>query len=381
MAIFGESAGGWSVCQHIVSPRSNGLFSSAIMESGDCDGPWMIFDGKSAKTFGDKYATAVGCPPSSDRVGCLRKLSTSDAMMPYISWLCLLNHTSNPFCNKSLAATPDPTAWPWMLYQPQPSYQGWPTGLPPMAPVIAFAAVIDGTELPEVPIRLISAGKINRSPRGEPISVIMGTNQDEFALFLIAMPLVILGATLPFTEADMHRVTQHLIQFHDNWNSSTADAVLAQYDSRKFKTQSSRVVTSATDFCFRCGTRSAARALSRNGVSTYLYSFEFKDLIYHDPASLGCHLDSEVLCGVFHGTEVPFVFDDFSSLPLLDPISTRKISDALGGYWSAMARTGSPNAAGLVDWPIYNESVDMHLVLSNEIKPASQLAKSNCDFW
>ena len=42
VTIFGESAGGFSVCQHIVSPASNGLFSHAIMESGDCDGPWMV---------------------------------------------------------------------------------------------------------------------------------------------------------------------------------------------------------------------------------------------------------------------------------------------------------------------------------------------------
>ena len=38
VTIFGESAGGFSVCQHIGSPGSSGLFSAAIMESGDCDG-------------------------------------------------------------------------------------------------------------------------------------------------------------------------------------------------------------------------------------------------------------------------------------------------------------------------------------------------------
>lgn len=37
IAIFGESAGGFSVCWHLVSPLSAGLFSGAIMESGSCD--------------------------------------------------------------------------------------------------------------------------------------------------------------------------------------------------------------------------------------------------------------------------------------------------------------------------------------------------------
>ena len=45
VTIFGESAGGFSVCQHITSPDSNGLFSRAIMESGGCDGPFLIQDG------------------------------------------------------------------------------------------------------------------------------------------------------------------------------------------------------------------------------------------------------------------------------------------------------------------------------------------------
>lgn len=39
VTIFGESAGGFSICWHLVSPASAGLFSSAIMESGSCDSP------------------------------------------------------------------------------------------------------------------------------------------------------------------------------------------------------------------------------------------------------------------------------------------------------------------------------------------------------
>jgi carboxylesterase type B len=42
VTIFGESAGGFSVCQHLTSPHSDALFSGAIMQSGDCDGPWLI---------------------------------------------------------------------------------------------------------------------------------------------------------------------------------------------------------------------------------------------------------------------------------------------------------------------------------------------------
>ena len=43
VTIFGESAGGFSVCSHLVSPASSGLFSNAIIESGGCDESGLIY--------------------------------------------------------------------------------------------------------------------------------------------------------------------------------------------------------------------------------------------------------------------------------------------------------------------------------------------------
>ena len=90
VTIFGESAGGFSVCQHLASPASNGLFSRAIVESGDCDGPWLLQAGADAKRFGDSVATAAGCPKdaadatSGARLACLRKLKVRQIMDPYV---------------------------------------------------------------------------------------------------------------------------------------------------------------------------------------------------------------------------------------------------------------------------------------------------------
>ena len=36
VTVGGESAGGWSVCAHLVSPGSRGLFAQAIIQSGSC---------------------------------------------------------------------------------------------------------------------------------------------------------------------------------------------------------------------------------------------------------------------------------------------------------------------------------------------------------
>ena len=42
ITIFGESAGGLSVCTLLVSPLAKGLFHRAIVESGPCNGPWSV---------------------------------------------------------------------------------------------------------------------------------------------------------------------------------------------------------------------------------------------------------------------------------------------------------------------------------------------------
>ena len=68
-----------------------------------------------------------------------------------------------------------------------------------MAPVIAFTAVVDRTDsgLPDSPLRLIEQGRINTAPNGQRLTVILGSNKDEFAFFLNSIKLVIPGLHLP----------------------------------------------------------------------------------------------------------------------------------------------------------------------------------------
>merc|ERR1712008_346217 len=102
------------------------------------------------------------------------------------------------------------------------------------------------------------------------------------------------------------------------------------------------IVVAGTDFTFRCGTRSAAGALDRAGIDTYLYVFDFHNIAYKDPASESCHLTQEFGCGVAHGAELGYVF---GTLPVFTPAAF-KISSAIGQYWSNMAKHGTPNGEG-----------------------------------
>lgn len=86
--IFGESAGGSSVCDQIASPTARGLFEKAIATSGEYDGLFgvpgpgetlEVQDCKSALPtqvqadgLGASFADALGCGSAADVAACLR---------------------------------------------------------------------------------------------------------------------------------------------------------------------------------------------------------------------------------------------------------------------------------------------------------------------
>jgi carboxylesterase type B len=384
VTIFGESAGGFSVCQHIVRPASNKLFSQAIMESGDCDGPWLTLEGKQAKKFGETYAKSVGCE-GAGKLACLRKMPLRDIMEPYVKWLCPIKRPHDIWCQK-----PNNTDGSMSLVDTAKGMWGkdWPTVLPPFAPIAAWTAVVDGSTkgIPDDPYHLIKAGKINTSPTGEKISVIMGTNHDEMALFLIGMPVTIDGVKLPLKKGGIETVVHHLIAYHNSWNQSTAEQILAQFPSSDFSTESERFVEIGTDFVFRCGTRNSVQALTKAGVNAYLYSFEYHGPSYKDPSSAECQLEDEVGCGVFHSSELKYVFGNFE-IPHLKP-ADHAMSKTIQKYWTNLAKYGNPNGpadpahtdAVDVQWPLYATESDKHLLLANPVVPSFGLKKKECDF-
>lgn len=69
VTIDGESAGGWSVCGHLVSPGSRGMFSRAMIQSGSCSSQTPA----RAQERGRAYLAAAGCGD----VACLRAAPVS----------------------------------------------------------------------------------------------------------------------------------------------------------------------------------------------------------------------------------------------------------------------------------------------------------------
>jgi para-nitrobenzyl esterase len=66
--LFGQSAGSYDACSLVTSPRSIGLFESALMESGPC---WIPPRADTDRAT-DSVLQATGCANDPDPAGCLR---------------------------------------------------------------------------------------------------------------------------------------------------------------------------------------------------------------------------------------------------------------------------------------------------------------------
>jgi para-nitrobenzyl esterase len=77
VTIFGESAGGASVCANMASPTAFGLFERAIAESG-C---FLLGQGKqAAEQHGAAFAASLGCTDAATAAACLRGKSAADLL-------------------------------------------------------------------------------------------------------------------------------------------------------------------------------------------------------------------------------------------------------------------------------------------------------------
>jgi para-nitrobenzyl esterase len=75
VTVFGESAGGLSVCAQLASPTAARLFERAITESGPCAATLPAL--ATAETTGSAFAARVGCAGPAGQVACLRALPVS----------------------------------------------------------------------------------------------------------------------------------------------------------------------------------------------------------------------------------------------------------------------------------------------------------------
>ena len=144
VTIFGESAGGMSVCTLMAMPAARGLFHRAIAESGAGN---SVISPESARLIGTRLAELLGVEPTREAIGAV----PIDRVVAAVGAL-----------GTEVSTKPRKKLWGDVARNLMP-----------------FEPVVDGTVLPGIPERVIAAGA------SHDVDLIIGTNSDEARLFFV----------------------------------------------------------------------------------------------------------------------------------------------------------------------------------------------------
>jgi para-nitrobenzyl esterase len=310
VTLFGESAGGLSTLAQLVSPGARGLFQRAIVESGTYQLTQQPL--AAAESAGQAFADKAGCASTTapaSTAACLRRLPVS-----------------------AILADEDPTG-----YTPD----------------------VDGAVLTQPVKTALARGQFNRVP------VIIGTNHDEYRLFVAGIQL--LGGRV--TAANY----QTMIASTLGVSAGIADAIAAQYPLSRYPSPPVALGAVGTDAIFACHALTAEQSLARH-VPTYAYEFNDENApeLFLPPAGFPY--------GAAHASELPYLFGQ-TAIPHPAGFSAAQLQLAanMKRDWTNLAKTGIP-AAG---WPKFTATSQRMLSL---VPPAPQVetdfaAQHHCAFW
>lgn len=341
VTVFGESAGGISTFIHLVSPKSAGLFSRAISESGAIS--YFLTDEPTlaqAETLGQNFAKAVGCT-TGNVAACLRNLPVAT----------ILNDQSRIF---------------------------------PIANVPAAFPNVDGVVLTGTIQQVLQSGEFNKVP------LLNGTNHDEYRYFISEDPqfgklvdgnfddnIAPDGTTFP-------GVVHYTNALEDIGVPRVAvKSVEAVYPGGSTDYSANAGVGAVgTDDGFSCSAIFADGLVSDAHVTVYAYEFNDENAPRQSYAPpIVTHDGKSFPYGAYHTAELQYLF---LATPSLLSASQTKLSQAMVSYWTNFAKTGNPNAHGLPNWPQFASTQDLLSLVPPT--PATETSASfnsthQCAFW
>ncbi len=320
VTIVGESAGGLSVCLHLVAPRSRDLFARAISESGLCDS--VLSPREERLEVSNDLVTALGCDTAPDEATCLR-----DATMDAVRDSSGLDGVFGTLTSR---------VRPW-----------WPYADGVVVPE-QFRAAVENDRIADVPL-------------------IVGWNRNEGTLFIDL--------------AERSGVVADEATYHDLAMSLAAtigaepSVVEAQYPLADYPDPGAALGAMLGHAALACPSRRAAALLAENGHDVHVYRFEYPD------ASFQLVERPERDLGAFHSAEIQFVFG--RPARLTRPRFTEEeaaLSSAMQGAWLRFVRTGDPSDATLA-WPAYDAATDTHMVFDRTVATGTAADRDDCMLW
>jgi para-nitrobenzyl esterase len=213
VTVAGSSAGGESVCMHLASPRSAGLFHQAIIHSGAFDTTLSgnpacaTRSAEASDATALEFLTALGCD-GDDRLACLRAIDTRQLVE---------------------------------------ADAGRTVGF-----------YVDGIALPEHASDAIAAGRWNRVP------VMIGTSHDEARGVVAVIP----GVDYPLDPAVFELIVSALT------GGTGTEELLARYPLDEYEDPAFALAALATDAAFACPSLDLQRSMAQY---VDVYAWEFND--------------------------------------------------------------------------------------------------------
>ena len=234
VTIFGQSAGGASVCYLLASPLAEGLFHRAIVESGGFF-PMAFLTTKCGDTLpdaekaGQMISAELGCDKAEDELAALREKSAQEILDAF---------------QKVAAKLPG---------------------------ALDTGPIVDGYVLPDKPQNIFAAGKQHKVP------LLIGTVADEGSMFVGQEQL---------TPAQYNDLLKSIF-------GPLAGEAAALYPASG-TSATPAYVKLFTGLGFAGPSRHAAECMARDGMPVYLYKFTYVSTTDPTRAAMGAYHGSEI---------------------------------------------------------------------------------------
>ena len=320
VTIFGESAGGTSVCLLMVSPLAHGLFHRVISESA----AWMFgpISHRTETWYGrmpmEKYGARLG-----GDIGELRKLSVAEL--------------------QKRVAPPD------LLGDGSAKGESFMHG-------------VDGWVIPDDPARLFESGKFDS------VDLLAGTNADEGTL--MGGPPV--------------RNTAGYEKYLASYFGADAELAKSLYPAPSDSAAHTVAVRVSGDAVFLSGTRQVVHTAAKRNPHVYLYLFSRVNGVGRAVGWGSFHASEigyvfRTLPDSAFGMG-PTPFGDFSVKEGNYDEADEALSRAMSAAWVRFAKTGNPNGGTLPQWAAVSESPEGYLEFGDHIEARQGLRTQQMEF-
>nr|XP_003217974.2 PREDICTED: acetylcholinesterase [Anolis carolinensis] len=329
ITIFGHNGGAVSVGLHLLSPRSQPLFSQAILQSAV---PNVLWGWKSPEEVKQKtlaLSQLLGCGEIDENavLSCLREKNATE-----------FGQQELPMMEKS----------EFLLDLP-------------------FLPTTDGDFLPEDPQKLLQSGHIQVKP------ILLGATSDEASAFVLYYYPHVKDGLISWNQ--LLKVAKMTIR---NANAEDVKAVALKYSedyegAAQYRSAMNQMIS---EYGFWCPLAEFAATVQKAGSPVYAYTFSHHTSGSFFPEWLGAP----------HGAELPYIFGSLEVAVAVNKTYTEAeaaLSHRIMHYWAEFARNGNPTGsnAKVGEWPLYNATQKKVFLLNTEVPQNPQVSPAlHCDF-